>query len=281
MLSIATDFADCRQSALPHLRRIAEAGFSHVMWCHEWNSDHLYGDDEIRQIAGWMKQLGLSLTDLHGSAGEENHWLSPVEGRHRRGVELVKNRIAMTHRLGSDVVTMHAQPPEPPGETAVANENWWSRLRHSLDEAISFARPLEVRIALENLAPDNFDAIERILNQYGQDEVGLCYDSGHGNITGGLDRLEKLKRRLIAMHIHDNNGGSDQHRLPFTGTVDWRRLAGLIAFSPYRKPISMELRLGFFQKWRVGAVLGRAFEAGTRLSNMVEENRRAAPAAGP
>ena len=48
-------------------------------------------------------------------------------------------------------------------------------------------------------------------------------------VAAGLDWLDKLKGRLSSIHLHDNDGRSDQHRIPFTGTVDWPRLAGLIA----------------------------------------------------
>ena len=58
----------------------------------------------------------------------------------------------------------------------------------------------------------------------------------------GLDWLERLKDRLISIHLHDNDGTADQHNLPFWpgGTVDWDRLTKILATSGYTKWVSME-----------------------------------------
>ena len=42
MLSITTDYAKDVGDPSPYLRSIAEAGFSHLHWCHQWNTDFLY-----------------------------------------------------------------------------------------------------------------------------------------------------------------------------------------------------------------------------------------------
>ncbi|MCP5453792.1 MAG: sugar phosphate isomerase/epimerase [Spirochaetaceae bacterium] len=54
-------------------------------------------------------------------------------------------------------------------------------------------------------------------------EVGYVVDVGHANVCGW--RLESLLpalgARLRAMHLHDNDGGSDAHAPLGRGTVDW------------------------------------------------------------
>ena len=62
---------------------------------------------EIRQIERWLREFNLAVNDLHGSAGREKAWGSPREYERLAGVELVKNRIDMAARLGTDVVIMH------------------------------------------------------------------------------------------------------------------------------------------------------------------------------
>jgi sugar phosphate isomerase/epimerase len=107
MLSITTDYFNDSGNPAPYLRRIAEAGFSHIHWCHHWRSDFLYSDAEIDQISKWLQEFGLQLNDLHGSEGMEKSWVSAQEYRRLAGVELVKNRIYMAAKLGGDVVIMH------------------------------------------------------------------------------------------------------------------------------------------------------------------------------
>ena len=260
-LSITSDYMKDRGDPSPYLRRIADAGFAHVHWCHQWNTDFLYSHSEIEQIQRWLAEYGLRLLDLHASAGAEKNWASPREYERLAGVELVKNRLEMTARLGGDVIIMHI--PDEPG---------CDPLRKSLDELEGYARGLNVRIAIEN---GKFEAIRPVLSERDPGCVGLCYDAGHGNLGGGngLDHLDALKSRLISVHLHDNDGTKDQHNLPFSGTVDWPRLAGIMAQSAYTKCVSMEVVIANSGIGDETEFLGAAYKAGMRLSRMIEEQR--------
>lgn len=270
MLSITSDYATSVGCPEPYLRRIGQAGFSHVHWCHHWDTDFVYFDCEIRQAADWLRDFGLRLNDLHASHGQEKDWGSATEHQRLAGVDLIKNRIDMTARLGADVVILHL--PSGLGEDQ-ADRASWSRLRRSLDALEPYARACQVRIAIEN---GDFEAVERVLAAYDPGFLGLCYDSGHGNmVPDGLDRLESLRHRLISVHLHDNDGVSDQHKLPFTGTVDWSKLARIVAGSSYTKCVSLETTMRETGIDDEDTFLARAFEAGTRLAHMIEEHRQA------
>lgn len=262
MLSMTSDYAKDTGDPSPYLRRIAEAGFSHIHWCHHWNTDFIYSRWEIEQIEKWLGDYGLRLLDLHGSAGNEKDWASAEEYQRLAGVELVRNRIEMTAFLSADVVIMHV--PHDPEAAPV---------RRSLDQLEPFARERKVRIAIEN---GSFEAIAKLLSEYDPHYLGLCYDSGHGNKDGaGLDHLESLKDRLISVHLHDNDGSGDQHKPLFTGTVDWPRLARIVAQSAYTKCVSMELSIrnsGFDDET---AFLKKAFEDGTAFAHMIAQHKRA------
>ena len=47
MISLTTDYIKGRGNPQPYLKAMAEAGFTHVNWCHRWNSDFLYLAPEI------------------------------------------------------------------------------------------------------------------------------------------------------------------------------------------------------------------------------------------
>jgi len=260
MLSITTDYAKDTGDPSPYLRHIADAGFSQIHWCHQWNTDFLYSEWEIEQIRKWLETYGLKLLDLHGSAGNEKNWASSQEYQRLAGIELVKNRIEMTSYLSAGVVIMHV--PGDPGSVTV---------RKSLDALEPFARERNIRIAIEN---GNFEAIRKLLSEYDAQYVGLCYDSGHGNMNAdGLDHLEYLKDRLISVHLHDNDGTSDQHKLLFSGTVDWERLACIMAKSAYTECVSMEVSMARMGIEDEGVFLAKAFETGQRFARMIEEEK--------
>jgi len=258
MLSVTTDYAKDTGDPSPYLKRIADAGFSHIHWCHHWNTDFLYSKWEIEQIRKWLEDYGLQLLDLHGSAGREKDWASPQEYQRLAGVELVMNRIEMTAYLSGDVIIMHV--PGDPDSVPI---------RKSLDALESFAREHNVRIAIEN---GRFEAIGKLLSEYDPEYLGLCYDCGHGNmIPDGLDHLESLKDRLISVHLHDNDGNGDQHNLMFSGTVDWERLARIMAESSYKKCVSMEVSMGRSGIEDEKVFLDKAFEDGTKFSGMIAD----------
>lgn len=259
MLSLTSDYVTDHGNPEPYLSMMAEAGFTHVHWCHHWRSDFLYADSEIEQIGRWLDAYNLRLTDVHGSEGVEKFWYAPQEYARLAGVELVKNRIDLAARLGGDAVVMHVYPPTLHPDFAAFNDLLFDQIRRSLDEIEAYARARTVRIALENLidfpaveaavvdtthAADNADLIGRLLSAYDSTFLGFCFDSGHAML--GQDRVERFApffRRLVALHLHDNDGIQDQHLPLYTGVVDWEQVARLIAASPYTKPITFELSI--------------------------------------
>lgn len=267
MLSMTTDFQSDTGCPRPALEAIARTGFTHVHWCHHWNDDHIYTKDEIDRIEGWLRGYGLAVRDLHASAGNQHCWCSAEEKSRRPGVELVANRIEMASRLGADVIILHAPMPAP-WEQAFA-EHWRAAMR-SLDILRPLAKACSVRIAFEN---GNYAVLEALLGGFEPELVGLCYDSGHGNLDGGLDWLPAHASRLIAIHLHDNDGRRDLHKIPMTGTVDWPRLAEVVAGSGYRKGITCEATMANqgiadAQEW-----LAQAKRACEEVQGMVDSSR--------
>lgn len=52
--------------------------------------------------------------------------------------------------------------------------------------------------------------------------------------------------KLIALHLHDNNGQEDAHVLPFTGNVNWNRIASKLEKINYTGATALEsLNKGF------------------------------------
>ena len=214
--------------------------------------------------------MGLKLLDIHGSNGIGRSWGSTPEDERLTGVELIRNRIDMTARLSGCAVVLHL-PPKPNGPQDF--DRYWASLRRSLDELKPHAMAASVRIALENMENDGFEDLERIFSIYDSGFLGLCYDSGHGNIGRcGLDNLEQFRDRLISIYIHDNNGKEDQHDLPFTGIVDWAWLALLIADSPYEGCVSLESNMRG-QNIDEQSYLEQARQAGSVLARLIETQK--------
>ncbi len=244
-IAVATDFVTSTGSPQPWLKAIAEAGFTHLHWCHQWCTDYLYGKYELAQIKKWLKEYGLTLMDIHGSAGTEKCYCSAEEYMRKEGVDLVRNRIEMLSELeGTGVLMMHIPHRKAAGNAPDLPECLIA-MRRSLDELVPYLEKHHILLAVENMWADNFEVIREVLNEYPEHLIGLCYDSGHANDPAlyGMDHLYDLRYRLQALHLHDNDGTGDQHQPPFYGNVDWERLAGIIADSSYKNPVSFEMSM--------------------------------------
>ncbi len=65
--------------------------------------------------------------------------------------------------------------------------------------------------------------LHSVLDAVDADNFGICLDTGHTNLIG-LPLGEAFRQcgdRLIATHVHDNDGHQDQHIEPTRGTIDW------------------------------------------------------------
>lgn len=78
---------------------------------------------------------------------------------------------------------------------------------------------------------------------FGKEVCGICFDCGHANLAG-LDLPAEIKRignRLKVVHIHDNDGSADQHRLPLEGNISWPPVIGALKEIDFRGELALEL----------------------------------------
>ena len=52
--------------------------------------------------------------------------------------------------------------------------------------------------------------------------VGICLDVGHAHLDGDLvEAIETVSEHVVAVEVHDNHRRSDDHLVPFEGSIDW------------------------------------------------------------
>jgi sugar phosphate isomerase/epimerase len=135
---------------------------------------------------------------------------------------------------------------------------------------IRYAKSMNVDLAFENIERPEY--LDTIFGECDDTNVRLCYDLGHENcFSKGSDVLGKYGERLKALHIHDNDGNSDQHAIPFDGNIDMDRFVSKLKELEYYGMITLEVmrdRSDLYDDLTDEQFLAKAFEAGKKLFEM-------------
>ncbi len=116
-----------------------------------------------------------------------------------------------------------------------SEEAEWRQTEMFIDSIAALAKEYRITICIENLytgigehlmegpccdARKAAERIDRVNERYGAEVLGFCFDTGHANLIGldMEDFITTLGDRLKVLHIHDNDGVSDLHQIPFTFT---------------------------------------------------------------
>ncbi len=112
------------------------------------------------------------------------------------------------------------------------NMDMW--LNNSLEVWPSIVRragKIGTRLAMENVFDDTPEAIMKLLNALDSPAFGHCFDVGHFRLFSKVTMEEwfrQLGERIIEVHIHDNNGGRDEHLPPGEGDIDFAKFFSLL-----------------------------------------------------
>jgi sugar phosphate isomerase/epimerase len=160
-------------------------------------------------------------------------------------------------RLGMDVYTVHPPFLTPMG--LVCRDRVLEAAKASLRQLDRLSADLGVRVGLENMPRGPFSmgiTPEALLDLIEGTGLGICLDVGHANTMGLLPQFVGLKPRMVNLHVHDNQGGFDEHLPIGDGTVDF----GLVV----RELADYGGRLGIESRGLADAVVSR-----DRLSAML------------
>ena len=190
------------------LDEIKNAGFNGVFI--QWYGQNL--DLSPEEQFSYCLQKNLSIENFHlGYSNIKHLWLDDEIGE--KLVEEYINDLKDCKKFNVNTVVMHLTKG---GDTPAPNQIGIDRLK----KIISVAENLKIKIALENkrdLVHINY-VFDNIQSPY----LGVCFDSGHCHchMHDNFD-WTRYKNKIFAIHLHDNDFSSDQHKIPFDGNINW------------------------------------------------------------
>ena len=73
-------------------------------------------------------------------------------------------------------------------------------------------------------------------------DVGICLDTGHAHIGGGVAAaIAELKPLIRTSHIHDNHGQRDEHLWPGDGSIAWKETMQELRTAPELSAAVLEI----------------------------------------
>lgn len=224
------------------------------------------GEDAVKayfsEIGAYAKELGLIISQTHGKiTGFRN-----IPEEDDALVENIRLDCIATAALGAPVCVIHNATsiylgPDP-------DPSLMQKLSYDLfSRTIPFAKACGIKIATETFGDavkfnsvDFFGDIDEFMKAYHAikddarfaDHFTTCADTGHsnkamrfGNPTAA-NVIRRIGKDISVLHLNDNDTLTDQHKMPFSGTIDWNDTFDALDEIGYDGVYNMELSLGFY-----------------------------------
>lgn len=227
------DYFGYNLSPQDRMRAIKQAGFDGVilLWTDSFDVDY-------RDFPKYAEQVGLFVENTHAPYIPANTiWKDTIAGQAYTDSILRCIEDCSVYHIPTLVMhPINGMTPLP--ENSSIGIDRFKRI-------IESAEKYDINIAIENQG--NPEYIDFVFKNIQSEKLHFCFDSGHERYYSPHWNLLKLYGdKLIALHLHDNNGKEDAHALPFTGCVDWDRIANRLKEIPYNGAIALEtLNKGF------------------------------------
>lgn len=122
----------------------------------------------------------------------------------------------------------------------------WYQNMTTMRTLLKIAEDYGVKIAVENV-PEPYPFLMKNVEDFKKffaefnDYIDIVLDVGHANINGQtIQFLEEFPKKIVHMHVHDNNGHADQHLGIEHGTVAWKEFVAALREILYDKVVVVE-----------------------------------------
>ena len=148
--------------------------------------------------------------------------------------EMLTRALQICHLLGIPILVVHPIP-------GTIEENHNAFLPY-----LKAAEAHRVVLAFENLNEEgemtDIADFTALVESFASPFAGICYDTGHAHMCGHdlVKDITMMGSHLVATHIADNRGESDEHLLPFYGTIGWEDVLAALSQIGYQGDLTYE-----------------------------------------
>jgi len=210
-----------------------------------------YGNrrQHVHEIAQWFHTSGVALTSVHAPMFADYEWgrsgsppvnIAAVDRAQRiEAMDEIKRALEIAEQIPFRFLIQHVGT----GNESFSDHKFEAAMT-SIEHLRAFAKPLGVRILLENI-PNELSEPEKLVELIQGahfEDVGVCFDFGHAHMmTNVAQAFDVLKNYIRSTHVHDNKRDRDSHLWPGDGSIDWKEAMELLASAPHTPPMLLEI----------------------------------------
>ena len=202
-----------------------------------------------REIADWFRTSGVPLHSVHspmytdyemGRTGTPPVNIAATDRAQRvEAMDEIKRALELAEQIPFRFLVQHIGT----GDESFSEKKLEAAMT-SVEHLRAFAKPLGVRILLENI-PNELSTPDRLV-EFIQithfDDIGICFDVGHAHIMSTVEQaFETMKAHIRSTHVHDNSKDRDSHLWPGNGSIDWKQTMELLRSAPHTPPLLFEI----------------------------------------
>lgn len=142
----------------------------------------------------------------------------------KTSIKIIMNSMEMANAINAEIFVIHPGL-RTPLENIVPNLNKYLNM-DSLRRILDYGEDLGIKVAIENMPAGTSCFLQNVEEFHELIENGfftyIVLDIGHANTSSQLEKfLIEFKDKIIHLHLHDNYGIEDEHRVIGDGNVNW------------------------------------------------------------
>lgn len=223
------------------VRSYRNSGFKYLDYCfyydHKTPSPFLLDDDrfwkqQVEETAAAANECGFKFVQAHAPGYNP---MGICGAGHPACMRAMLRTFEACGQLQIPTVVMHTSF-SPVHQYPMDQQPYFEYNRRFLEPILEIAAKYDFTVCIENTSAKNmgscyFPRTAGEMNEFiafmDHPNLGCCWDTGHAVMEGKDDQyadLIELGTNLKALHIHDNNGLSDQHLPPYCGKLQIDRI---------------------------------------------------------